>query len=896
MPIGHSDPSDRQEIIRDYLLGQYKRLSEALTVSSVLSSLTSTSFGTSVPVAQLLVTSSCDLNLSFKVREERILRVELEGDRTGFSTTLAPNAVLPASVRHGTAELFLDSCQKAMFGEPQRGIVQNDRLLISTLPWADGEHRNYARLSAVGATSLFNASLVFGGPGSGKSTLLRRIALLHLGVLNGLRPPEEIALEGWWAEAPPTPFCFEWSGLADSRFWPKPGMQLFPQDLALYLAQNESALEPSSQAVVAEFILQQLQSGKALLLGDGIDEIGDDNELLPLTVIEHLTENLRRLNASNQIVATSRPLPADIQLRTLTPLYLPGLTAREQRQFARDFFIRTGYSDVEVFERRAAAVPEDLRSQPLFLTLLVALFVSKKDQLPARRGELLNAFLLLLLGEWSERRLKGKSLTELLGCSNAELIDRLSAVAFKTHSKGTAIVSKDLSELSLGEVLEELADLAEGVDIRQVLEFITVHAGILISPEKKKFTFAHRVFQEYLAARWIAKNDPNFEGLSAQIALAHPRWSEVVRLLADILEAQEGSLRVWSLIDFLVVRGGKAVPSETAGSLWLACKIVDDQELSCAGSRMTEFAGQALTNDAVSSLQTCDALSPVERRDIGRAIGLLGDPRKGVGLSSTGVPEIDWCAIPEGPCIIGSSDQDLAGEDQTGLSWSYDREQPQFNYELPKYWIGRFPITVAQYQAFARANDGFFNDQWWATQGLRWRNRFGPAGHRVGTYLNYPQTAVTWFEAIAFCAWLSHRTGQQIRLPTEIQWEKAARGSDARRYPWGKDPNDGFCNVAGTGLGDISPVGIFPATGPWGADSPQDMVGNIWEWCSTAFKAYPYDASDGREDINVDEEAMRANRGGFYGYDNRIVRCAYRGRDIPSARYDRQGFRVVRLA
>jgi hypothetical protein len=202
---------------------------------------------------------------------------------------------------------------------------------------------------------------------------------------------------------------------------------------------------------------------------------------------------------------------------------------------------------------------------------------------------------------------------------------------------------------------------------------------------------------------------------------------------------------------------------------------------------------------------------PPRRLEIGDQLEAMGDPRPGVGLDDNGLPDIDWVEIPAGPFIYGE------GKNQQTL-------------ELSSYKISRYPVTKRQFQAFIDAG-GYDEPKWW--QDTPKINPNKPNWKQN----NRPRQTVNWFEAMAFCRWLSAQLGHTVvTLPTEQQWEKAARGTDARIYPWGNEYHSGYANCNETkgksssiGLRKTSAVGVYPqGNSPFGV---ADMAGNVWEWC-----------------------------------------------------------------
>ena len=225
----------------------------------------------------------------------------------------------------------------------------------------------------------------------------------------------------------------------------------------------------------------------------------------------------------------------------------------------------------------------------------------------------------------------------------------------------------------------------------------------------------------------------------------------------------------------------------------------------------------------------------------------------------------------------------LMGSDPQVDKQAFPSEQPQDKLSLPDFCIGRYPVTNAQYAAFVKAVRRLAP--------VHWGGNVSPAGE------NHPVVNVSWDDAVAFCQWLSATAGREVRLPTEVEWEKAASwdvgasgGAPHKRiYPWGDAFDPQMCNSAESGTRDTTPVGSYSSLG---GDSPYgvaDMAGNVWEWCLTKWRDdYRRPADDSPMGA-----APRVLRGGSFRNDAQHVRCAYRVRSDPLDRFDLIGYRVV---
>jgi len=205
-------------------------------------------------------------------------------------------------------------------------------------------------------------------------------------------------------------------------------------------------------------------------------------------------------------------------------------------------------------------------------------------------------------------------------------------------------------------------------------------------------------------------------------------------------------------------------------------------------------------------------------------------------------------------------------------------EQPQHVVHLPNYSIGKYPVTNSEYQAFI-LDSGHEPPS-------HWKDKRCPEGKA-----RHPVVNISWTSAVAYCIWLSEKTGKQYRLPTEAEWEKAARGIASFIYPWGNEWDDNTCNSKETGIGTTTEVGKYsPAdNSPFGAS---DLAGNVSEWCLDWIGDY---ASGQRYVHYSSGKPIEAHvvKGGSFSCDRWSVRCAVRGWQGPGYPFDRLGFRLL---
>ena len=242
---------------------------------------------------------------------------------------------------------------------------------------------------------------------------------------------------------------------------------------------------------------------------------------------------------------------------------------------------------------------------------------------------------------------------------------------------------------------------------------------------------------------------------------------------------------------------------------------------------------------------------------------------------------LGFVEIPAGPFLMGS---DAAIDTLAFDNERWADARAQGTVDLPAYYIGRYEVTVAQFRAFVD------------------ETAFGVDAQTLRPPPDHPVSAVSWPDALAYCRWLQTtlrewpntpprlsrllRDGWQISLPSEAEWEKAARGTDGRIYPWGDGPRRDRANYAAQ---RTTPVGSFDC--PECPFDLSDMSGNVWEWTRSPYQSYPYDPTDDRE--NLDADALWVMRGGSFGDSERNVRAAIRGGGDPGVRRPFLGFRVA---
>ena len=746
--------------------------------------------------------------------------------------------------------------------------------------------------------------VLLGDPGSGKSTFVRQLCAWHALALLGQPLPVELP-PTWPAHLLPLLTTIREVAGALAAL-PLNGLAVDEGDrrlLALLWSHWQKGLDNDRAADFAEALADRLAAGEALLVLDGLDEAPVDQRPAVVRAIAALQRGYPKV-AQLIVTCRVRSYTDAVRLEGFAAETLAPFDEEKIRYFARAWYgaqSRLGRFDRATADARShdlaqAALSDKLDQispNPMLLTTM-AIVHQKETKLPNERVKLYAKAVEVLVDRWQQQRGLpiAPGLTSLFAKGN-RLRRVLERLAYEAH--GTKAKEADLPRTHLLGILEEPDFLGDAGLASQFLDYVDQRAGLLVGQggdgsrkHPQSYAFPHRTFQEYLAgchlidgrgARrlyWekVAEGDYWYlAGMYGAEELLHNRRNEtdLLDLLYDLCpSAPPADERSWRAL----------VWSGQMAALLGAEAIRKDTGAPNGGAAYLERVKKGLV-----ALLAQTHLTPIERAEGGRALGLLGDSRKGVGVveaqNFVPLPDIDWIAIPAGPFVMGGKESYEGGREFT------------CHLITEPYRIARYPVTVAQFDCFVRAG-GYGERKWWTAAGWQWReqaDRCGPDSYGdIFQTPNHPVVGVSWYEAVAFCAWLSEQVGYRVELPSEAQWERAARHTDGRVYPWGDEFSPERCNMAETGIRATSAVGIFPTgNAECGA---ADMDGNVWEWCRTVwlddYKNYEQRASN-----NLTEGGSRVLRGGSFS-DNRFsARCAFRDWLSPGYWLRRYGFRLL---
>jgi formylglycine-generating enzyme required for sulfatase activity len=715
----------------------------------------------------------------------------------------------------------------------------------------------------------------------------------------GVRPDEEPAEEvetfsDQWVPPPPLPVMIELRNFARMEFDPASPLALWQYVVGQLKRDDLEAVIPA---------LQQLaQQGQVLFLLDGVDEVPPVERAAVWRAIAALDNGPY---GGNRWVATCRVLSF---VEEEAPAGIPRQTLRSLDEEQVDTFISSWFgtlalmgeidrdqAEIKINQLQAAARGPRLQSlaqNPMLLTIM-ALVQTYHGTLPKERAMLYQACVEVMLLRWQhykdvdpEKR-RPNVLAEL-GTTQEKLERLLWEIAWTAHSQ--APEREEAADIPEGEILtlaRKPQYLGSLVKAALFLDYTEKRAHLLLGrggESERLYTFPHRTFQEYLAASHLA-SVRRFPRQAPRLAAQGDTWREVLILAAGTLVHNRSN---WETVLLGIERTlpdeiPEADDVEAWSQIWLAGEMA-----TVVGKKTLESdleMGQELLiilQEQLAALLSGGHLRPPQRAEAGVVLARLGDPRPGVGYvvqDGAKIPAIVWGKpVPAGTYKIGGDPNAFR---------SFDERQVTISEE---YMLARYPVTYAQFQCFVHAAD-FGDARWWAGMPEE-EEAYGSVyklqqlSEQAFPFWNHPRERVSWYQAIAFCRWLSDKLDYTVDLPTEQEWEVAARYPDGRFYPWGNEFDATRANTdEGERVGRTSPVGMYP-DGANQALELYDLSGNVWEWCRNKFEE--------PEDRTVDAGgARRVLRGGSWSLGQNGARSACRLDAPPAVRSGSGGFRLV---
>ncbi|MBN2004213.1 MAG: SUMF1/EgtB/PvdO family nonheme iron enzyme [Anaerolineae bacterium] len=737
-----------------------------------------------------------------------------------------------------------------------------------------GQHKSVHELQTTEAQELLNMAdmltlsdrIVITGPaGSGKTTYLAFVAstlastLLEQPLDVRLRPPDNGGVL-------PIPM------LAPLRFWQVYREQC--QQVNRYHSPEAGTLGAfllwflraryKNFDAAEDFFERLLRGGGCLILLDGMDEIVQVAERR--VVRDEVERLLTSQYPGNRCLVTARetgyrdaPFGGDFVRCDVQPLTEEQIAvlvrAWCEQIYAQPLDREVAYEDLTSVITRLNTESErrgqpPLIGTPLLATMVVSVKYSRRD-LPRERANLYDACVdVILNSEYTGREDDTGARQGVVSAGGPPDKQRewLSYLAFQMHQGGQT--GANLNEAGVRRILTPVFEKRGEMAMLESFLATAMHRGGLFEERGGLYQFTHLTFQEYLAAQFLARRWTQQPGDFLARVVTEEWWREVLLLAVGSLDAPMPYEQRAEFIQALCALTG-SMDARLAAAELAATGLGDllDPEPMLLRLAQQHLAELWRAPDFATAL-------PKVRLAAGNALAALGDDR-----------DFDeMLEIPAGAFWMGDC------EDK--------RARPHHEVNLAMYKIGKYPITVGQFRRFVEASG------------------YQPADPNcLSGITNHPVISVNWYDARAYCDWLtreSRATGkigaaEEVRLPSEAEWEKAARGTAGRVYPWGDEWDIGKCNTDESGLNCTTPVGMYPDGGsPYGC---LDVAGNVWEWMRSLFKEYPYLASDGREDLQTVGE--RVLRGGAFDSNAQYARCASRMASNPDSRSNNIGFRIV---
>jgi len=794
--------------------------------------------------------------------------------------------------------------------------------------------------------------VLLGEPGSGKSTALRYLALTLAQA--GMDETVDLAaqLEGWGMLGeqgrllpvflPLLPFAKRFVNPADHP--------CNANDLWNYIA---AELEANGRYEnLAAAVHEELENGRVLLMLDGLDEVaGSDSRRQVVRAVQAFAQQYPqcRIVVTCRVRAYEGQHNQQWQLPGWQTATLADWTLGQMQHFVQAWYAAaaaSGGMSAEKRDERMTALQgaierrDDLKRlgvRPLLLTIM-ALVHYNDGQLPEERVGLYNRCVDLLLGQWELAKSDGSGygrLTDYIGLPDTDvkaLRPLLQQAAFAAHEAGSAdnpgSLGRDTLRLMVMEALAQKGHLNPFAGAEHFLDYTDVRSGLLqASDAGDSYSFPHLTFQEYLAGLELVNDVAFVERILAR--RNDDRWRVPIALGVSHTISEGVPALFAQLLDELLYQEGRT-PEQEQRDLLLAAELAED-----AGWYRLERGGAAfkrLRRDLAAALVPVvegTTLPAKDRVQAGVYLGWLGDPRPGVCT----LPP-DMVRIEGGEFVIGSTPEEAeqlakayaqysteAGDDEKTTRWFQEVVVPrEINTQpvtIKTFEISKYLVTNAQYKLFIDDNGYDPNSPWWDEAGRpwllseepeEWHKSFRRLEQKLPVFWhherfgivcpNHPVAGVSLYEAMAFCRWLTQHQGYNPKgytylLPSEAEWEYAARGQARRTYPWGNGPftrekaNHNYGVNDGTSAAGCFPLGVTP-------EGVHDLLGNLWEWTRSAFYPYPYNPNDGREAMHNPQAHTFVRRGSSYMDTYNVSPLSFRNPWEPDTSTGGPSFRLVR--
>jgi len=778
------------------------------------------------------------------------------------------------------------------------------------------------------ALASVNRLAIVGVAGSGKSTLLQWAGQSFArALLKKTLTDEQKKFIAALGGRPLVPFLIPLR--AYSKFCEKNQCSRSSKTLLNFMVEYFSDHHASLDLDV-EFFKSHLQKG-CLLMADGLDEVDPSDRPLVRSALEELLAEFDHPNL--RCLLTTRPSAIHIaeqmhdfegcevqrltkkQRNNLIELWYSAVLAddpREARRKASDLSYRLEDSDPRV---------QELATTPL-MTTIFALVHYSRDELPKQRSRLYEEAIEVLLMEGPYKGEEALDLKDWGGMEWDVRRDRIARIAFELRERGKdSLMEGDLVDLIWNRFGNDEREARRAC--AHFLRDTAERGGLLEAMDDQYGFYTHATFQEYLAGRYLvveypAEKLPQF----MREHVSNDLWEEPLRLAAGYLaNTNEGLANKF----VLQIAGAETNEESKARALYVAgLALADFPQIR----RLPETVSTLLPQMEKLLSANPPRVGVRARFNLGLALGSLGDPR----LKAL---EPDCLPVPGGAFRMGTNaeEEERMKAQEVDI---YDDEKPAHEVYVSDFSIGKYPVTNLEYAAFYE-DKGYATEANWSRDGWAWRTgtfdskvpeiedkdlrenyerwlKNRPVELRDKPFYwdnpqwntpNLPVIGISWFEAEAYCNWLSQKTGKTYRLPTEAEWEKTARGVENSIWSWGDQWNGELCNNADKEtrekLNRTSPVGIYPqGASDYGA---LDMMGNVWEWCSDWYdeelyqRSSPVDQKRTEETVKDPQGApsgtARVVRGGSWYFDRNVARCAVRYWVIPVDFNINLGFRVV---